>query len=239
MTKEKRPNLYLLLVMSVLAFSILCALGIWQLQRLEWKQGLIERIDTRVHQEPISLQQVASVWGETADVAYLPLTITGQFLHHQERYFYSLTFGKVGWEVFTPFDTGTGIILVNRGFILEHFQNPASRSEGQVEGVVTLTGLARESGFQGDFVPDNDEAGNVWYWRDLMSMSVSVGISEENILPFYLDLVSPAPPGGVPLPGVTRLQIPNKHFAYALTWFALAGVLIIIVAIFIRNGNRR
>ena len=35
-------------LIALLAFSGLIALGVWQLQRLDWKQNLIERVNQRV-----------------------------------------------------------------------------------------------------------------------------------------------------------------------------------------------
>ena len=45
--------------------------------------------------------------------------------------------------------------------------------------------------------------------------------------PFILEAdAAPAAPGGLPQGGVTRLEIPNRHLEYALTWYGLALTLI-------------
>jgi len=238
MTDAKQPNLRILVSVSVLAFAVLCALGVWQLQRLEWKQGLIARIEARIYGTPQSFQEIRDIWAQTGDVAYSRVSVTGRFLHDRERHYYSVINGRSGWEIFTPLAMDRTFILVNRGFVPARLKSPDTRSEGQVEGTVTLTGLVRETGSQGWFVPDNDPGQNVWYWRDLRGMSYSMGIVEPDIQPFYMDLQEPAPPGGLPRPGTTRLDIPNKHLSYALTWFALAGILVVVAGLFVRKSYK-
>ncbi|MEM7197885.1 MAG: SURF1 family cytochrome oxidase biogenesis protein, partial [Pseudomonadota bacterium] len=42
-------------------------------------------------------------------------------------------------------------------------------------------------------------------------------------------------PGGLPKGKQWRLDVPNNHFQYALTWFLLAGALIIMTILFLRK----
>lgn len=241
MNTEKRLNLFILLPVALVAFAILCALGVWQLQRLTGKQDLIAQINARVTQVPISLADAARKARETGDVDYLVVTAIGHFLPEQERHFYSIHNGVAGWEIFAPFKTNGRTLLVNRGFVPVNLKQNQTRADDQAylarQTDIEITGLLRTSGVQEPFVPDNDEAANIWYWRDLEGMLSSFGILPSDTLPFYLDLVSPAPPGGLPTPGITRLDIPNNHLGYAITWFGLAGALVVIVGLFIRRRN--
>ena len=46
-------------------------------------------------------------------------------------------------------------------------------------------------------------------------------------LPFWIDAdAQPEPPGGLPKGGATRLDLPNRHLEYAITWYGLALTLI-------------
>jgi hypothetical protein len=38
---------------------------------------------------------------------------------------------------------------------------------------------------------------------------------------------SPVPPGGLPKPGKLVVTLPDNHLQYALTWYGLAGVLVV------------
>jgi surfeit locus 1 family protein len=75
------------------------------------------------------------------------------------------------------------------------------------------------------FVPDNDVTRNVWYWRDLDAMAAAaLGPEAARAHQFMVDAEAmPAPPGGWPKGGATRLEQPNRHLEYALTWYGLAA----------------
>jgi surfeit locus 1 family protein len=90
------------------------------------------------------------------------------------------------------------------------------------------------------FTPANDAAGNVWYWPNLAQMTTSAfGAQAPDGLPFRLEVdQQPLPPGGLPRGGVTRLDLPNRHLEYALTWFALALALIGVYFVFARRRFR-
>ena len=60
-------------------------------------------------------------------------------------------------------------------------------------------------------------------------MTDALGSPEDRarVLPFFVDAeAEPAPPGGWPRGGVTRLELPNRHLEYALTWYGLAAALV-------------
>jgi surfeit locus 1 family protein len=61
----------------------------------------------------------------------------------------------------------------------------------------------------------------------------------KQIVPFFLDLErSTTAPDAYPQGGTTQLELPNRHLEYALTWYGLALLLLIMMAIFLR-GHRR
>ena len=44
---------------TLVAFAILVALGMWQLERLAWKEGLVAPIDSGLKKEPAPLEEPA------------------------------------------------------------------------------------------------------------------------------------------------------------------------------------
>ena len=104
---------------------------------------------------------------------------------------------------------------------------PAGR-QGRPPGEVEMTGLVRVPHARGLFAPANDVARNLWYWPDVAAMQASAFAGTEvHAVPFWLDAdARPEPPGGLPRGGVTRLDLPNRHLEYALTWYGLALTLI-------------
>lgn len=222
---------------TFVAFSFMVALGNWQLERLAWKEGLIAAIEAGLKQEPAPLEEPLDAWKALGRQEYRPVSVRGRFRHGDERHLFATDSGQMGWHVYTPLETEGGrILFVNRGFVPEELKDPKTRAEGQIEGMVTVEGLVRAPGIQGPFEPDRDPAQNVWYWRDLAGMMASLGVEGEwaRTMPFFVDArAEPANPGGWPRGGVTRLDLPNRHLEYALTWFGLAAALIAVFGVFV------
>jgi surfeit locus 1 family protein len=106
--------------------------------------------------------------------------------------------------------------------------------------VVTVTGIVRSPETQTLFTPDNEPMVNRWFWRDLAGMARSMfpaGTTE--VAPFFLEADKSEVPGGWPEGGQTRLEIPNNHLQYAITWFLLATVLLIVYGLYVRSLYRR
>jgi surfeit locus 1 family protein len=109
----------------------------------------------------------------------------------------------------------------------------------EIDDDVAVTGLARNADSQGPFIPDNELAENRWFWRDLGAMSKSMfPAGAPDIAPFILEAERSDIPGGWPLGGQTRLDLPNNHLQYALTWFLLALCLVVIYVIYVRSRLR-
>jgi surfeit locus 1 family protein len=223
-----------MLVPAVLAFAVLVALGTWQVQRLQWKEALIASIEERIHSEPQPLADIERIFAETGDVDYRPVGATGTFLHDAERHFFATFDGKSGFFVYTPLLLADGrVLLVNRGFVPYDRKDAATRPDGQVAGVVRVTGLARNplAGKPSFLVPDNDPAKNIFYWKDLPQMAATAGLpAGAKVLPFSVDSARVDVPGGIPVGGVTIVDLPNNHLQYAITWYGLALALLGVVA---------
>jgi surfeit locus 1 family protein len=228
-------------VLAVAGLAVLIGLGNWQMSRKAWKEGLLAQIETRVHAPPISLSEALRRWRDSGDVEYLHVRVTGRFLHARERHVFALDerLGP-GFHIYTPLQTPEGqLILVNRGFVPTALKDPSARAAGEVDGPVTLTGLARRPSPRGAFTPASEPARNLFYWPDYQGMLASVpeaGREDLSALPFFLDAdAEPANTGGFPRGGVTRLTLPNRHLEYALTWYGLALTLIGVFAAFART----
>lgn len=213
--------------------AFLVALGNWQMCRLDWKQGLIGSIAERQHAAPVTLALAEERAGLGGDVEYTRVKVEGQLLNDREIHLYALDdkYGP-GFHVITPLRLAAGTIaLVNRGFVPNDLKDSGKRTAGQVAGDVTVTGLLRHGDVQTMFVPANDPARNIWYWRDIDAMATTLGADAPRVHRYVIDAeADPASPGGWPKGGVTRVELPNRHLEYALTWYGLAGAL---VAVFI------
>lgn len=221
--------------------AILIGLGMWQLQRLEWKEGLIARIEERTNRKPMDLDRAIELAQQGRNLSYYPVRAEGRFHHDRERYLYALSFdGEPGWHVITPLETVKGnFVLVDRGFVPDALRDPSTRPQGQIKEVVTVTGLARLSEEASIFVPDNNPKANQWFSRDLLAMTRSMfPAGTIQVAPFFLEEEAHDVPGGWPKGGQTRLNLPNNHLQYALTWFGLAACLIVIYGVYVWGAYR-
>lgn len=226
-----------LTALMLAAFAVLIGLGVWQLKRLHWKEGLIAEIETRTKGEPIGLDQAIAIAREGRDPSYYRIKVEGRFGHTKELYLYAVSQGRAGWHVITPLKTEDGeVVLIDRGFVPDELRNPASRAEGELDGVLAVTGIVRVPEVQGSFTPDNEVGANRWFWRDLPEMARSIGAAE--VAPFYLEAQKSDVPGGWPEGGQTRLELPNNHLQYAITWFLLAACLLVVYGLYVRSLYR-
>lgn len=221
---------------TLVGVAVLAALGTWQLQRKAWKEEIVSRIERRSQAAPVSLDAAIAEARRTGEVDYLRVRARGRFRHQEERYFYAPDPRRgPGFHVHTPFETTDGtLVFVNRGFVPEALKEPAKRPAGQIPGEVEVTGLVRPPGTEGTFTPANKPERNLWFWRDLDALYASLGTDGgARRAPFLLDAeASPENPGRWPRGGVTVLKVPNRHLEYALTWYGLAGALVVIYVAF-------
>lgn len=238
-----RGRYWAALVLGVVGLAVLVNLGLWQVDRLGWKAELVERIEARIHAPPVSLAQAVLIEAKTQDVDYLPVEAEGRFLHEEERYFLSTREGQAGWNVHTPLLVGGGeAVFVNRGFVPYQRRDPATRPEGQIDGEVSIIGLARngESEKPTSMIPDNDLPARNFYWRNLDEMAAGLELPQGvRLLPFIVDAGPGEAPGGYPVGGTTVIDIPNNHLQYAITWFSLAVLLFGMLVILVVSQARR
>lgn len=233
-----RPGAGLVVALGI-ALVILISLGKWQLYRLQWKEQLVAEIDARQHATPASIADIES--RPAADIDYLPATVTGTFDHGREQYFFATRDGEVGYHVYTPLVLADGrTIFVNRGFVSDAFKDPTSRSDGQVQGAVTIMGLARSrlDAKPSWVVPENEPEKKLYFWKDLDAMAANAAIEPGTLVPFFIDAGDAPNPGGWPKGGVTQIDLPNNHLGYAMTWYGLAVVLVVVSVLAFRRKAR-
>jgi surfeit locus 1 family protein len=216
------------LVLLPIAFAILISLGTWQVKRLYWKENLLAAIEQRSHAEPADLSSIEATLAAGEAIDYRTARASGRFLNDKERHFFATFEGQSGFYVYTPLELGDGrFLFVNRGFVPYDRKEASTRPQSLINGEQQINGLARAklAGKPSFMVPENDETANIFYWKDLDLMAASVGLPEEKVLPFFLDADSTPVPGGLPMGGVTDINLPNSHLQYAITWYGLALAL--------------
>ena len=200
---------------------ILLFLGQWQLDRLIWKQSILEEIESKISGLPQPLPSNA----EKAVHKYLPVQFSGKIKGSFIKVMASQKFIGAGYRIIAPLKTINSLtILVDLGFVRH---DDVSKIK-LVENVDIVGNLhwPKEIDF---FTPDPDKTNNIWYARDVDELSKHLG--SEPILVIAKSF-SPQIEYIDPLP-INTLNIPNNHKQYAITWFSLAFIWLGMGAFFI------
>ena len=226
MSSTRRPFPIGLSLAAVVAFAILIGLGVWQVQRLQWKTDLLHRLDALQAAPARPLDPVLARARAGADMDYTRVSLpcpgveTGPTLR-----LFSVYQGLAGYRLITACPLASGAyrsILVDRGFVAQ----PGDDRPRDIPGrtiTAPVVGVLRGGGERTFVTPQNRVGENQWYWRDLPAMAKA--LHAPNPAPVFVMLESPATAGGEPRPAPVPLNIPNSHLGYAVTWFGLAAAL--------------
>lgn len=238
---------FFVLFMAVLALVCLW-LGFWQLDRLDQKRALIASVEDRISLDPVELPPAGEWVGFDPEAFdFRPVELNGSFIADTVLVFTSLSDangpqGGAGYWVMTPFALeGGGTVIVNRGFIpqgaknLFGGQNPASQPPAEP---TNITGIARVSEQANAFTPGPDDAARIDYVRAIDRMSAMMDPALAPFAPLYVNQDA-ATPDTLPQGGETVISFPNRHFEYAMTWFAFAGVTFIMTLFWLWLQRRK
>lgn len=222
--KFRKPQIVPLLFI-VAATSLLMSLGTWQLVRLSWKNQLLADVARAQSEETLgTLPQ--SLDG----LEYRNVVLTGVFLHEK-------TLREVGGKqglppgffILTPFileDDGR-MILVNRGFAPKD-------TESKPDGLQTVRGVLRPLRGKRLFAPDNHPEQNLWFYEDIAAMSQAAG---KELLPMIVEASGERQKDVFPIPSDGKVLLRNDHLGYAITWFSLALVGVIMFGLYHREKD--
>ena len=230
--RPTKPGMLLALLLLVgVAFASLLALGAWQVQRLQWKQALIARVEQRMHAATVSAPG-PSEWSaiSRASNEYSRIQVSGRFDHTRETLVRASTDLGSGFWVVTPMQTTDGFwVLVNRGFIPASLRAQASRPDPGDQQVVN--GLLRLSEPGGSWLQSNDPGAGRWYSRDVRAIAANIALDTQTgtnraawVAPYFIDAGASLDQAAWPRGGLTVVSFNNNHLVYALTWFVLAAM---------------
>tara|TARA_Y100000816_G_C25974723_1_gene508773 strand:- start:284 stop:937 length:654 start_codon:yes stop_codon:yes gene_type:complete len=193
------------------AFSvtIFCALGTWQLYRLQWKQDLINQINIGLKSKPVP-------FSKNVKNNYQRVITNGDFDFKKQIYLYSLNDqGQPGFDVITPLKTKLGVhILVNRGWILKELKGAKEINRFDLKNI---SGILKKINKANIFKPKNDLNNNVWFSINLEDVTTFSGQDFSNYV-LYLDNKDIS----TPTPRKITADLPNNHLKYAITWYSIS-----------------
>lgn len=207
--------------------AILISLGVWQMQRLSWKQGIISQIEGRIVQSPVALPDNPD---PVAD-KYLSVTVEGFMQPDALRVLVSQKTVGAGYRLISPLTLEGRVVMVDRGFISVKDPLPEP-SLLQVQTVIT--GNLHWPQETDGFTPAPDMEKNIWFARDVELMAQTLKTDPIMII---LRETSAVNDGVTPLP-VDTSRIPNDHLQYAITWFLLAAIWAAMTTYFLMRTRR-
>ena len=226
-----RPTLWPTLF-TVPALIILIGLGTWQVERLHWKENLIATREARSSAPPTALPADDA---DPASFEFNRARVVGRFMNDKEMLLAARSLnGNVGFHVVAPLAEADGhTILVDRGWIPLELKDPISRRAGELEGATAVEGLLRASQKPSWLVPDNRPDEGVWFSVDVAAMAKWAGLARAR--PYFLEAGTAPNPGGYPIGGQSRIELPNNHLQYAITWYSFAVSLAVIYFLYHRR----
>ncbi len=198
------------LLMGVIGCAVLISLGVWQVNRMHWKAGVLAEIEARIHDAPVALPAAP----DPVTDKYLPVSVTGRFTGDFVEVLHGIKGGSPGVKIIEAFQTTDGRrILVDRGFVEEE-----ARHIPRVRGLPGVIGNLHWPQDATSSTPPPDERTGLWFARDVAAMAAKL-----NKEPTFIVAREPTGDGITPVP-VDTSTIPNDHWGYAITWFSLALV---------------
>lgn len=224
-----RPTLWAT-ILVVPALIVLILLGTWQVERRAEKHALIQRVETGLAQSPRDLVEILS--GPVEDQPYARVEADGEILGDRAVHVFAPEGqGSADYRMVAPLDYGAGrIVLVDLGTITEAEKAGIGNAlPADLPRRLHVEGVLRPSEPSGWFTALTDMAANRWYVRDVPAIAAALGV--ETAAPFILQSETPLP-GSLPRPVPFRPDLPDNHLAYAVTWFSLALILVVVYVLF-------
>jgi cytochrome oxidase assembly protein ShyY1 len=237
-----RSGLAVPVAFALVAVTAFVALGSWQLERKAWKEALIASLEQRLSAPPEELPPPARWAGLDRGAAeFRRVKFTARFEPARPALVYAAgsplrpDVKGPGYFVFAPAQTSDGgVVAVNRGFV------PGDRSEAMRHAApimpVEVSGALRWPEPGTWFVKDYDPGEDTWFVRDQVAMAARNGWGA--VAPFYVEMDAPQPTGGLPRVGSLKVSLRNEHLQYALTWYGLAAVVVVMFTLWLASRRR-
>jgi len=201
-------------LLGVIGAAILCALGLWQMQRLDWKEGILSDIEQRLAADYVNIPEAPS----HAVDNYRGVEVGGQLMGPELHVLTSLKPDGPGFRVIRKLDILDGrMILADLGFVPE-----AQKDDLREVGAVFIEGNLIWPDETDSYTPEPNLERNIWFARDVEKMAET--LKTEPIMVAARSVVPQI--NTTPMP--VTVNIPNNHLEYAITWFSLMVVWILM-----------
>jgi surfeit locus 1 family protein len=237
---------------TLVMVALFVGLGVWQLQRRIEKHALIAALTERLAAAPGALP-VPSQWTALTPERdeFRRVSFSATYEPRPDAMVYSSgsavrddISGPGTWAFLPARLPGGETVVVNAGFVQNTMQDRTQQDRAVMQLItsepVMLTGYIRFPEAAGTLTPPENPAKRLWFTRDHLAMARALGWGEGGrpVAPFYIDLEQPVPASGMPKPGPLQVHLKDDHLQYAITWFGLAGAVLIAFGVWV-SGQRR
>jgi surfeit locus 1 family protein len=200
------------LLLGIAGTAVLIALGVWQLQRLAWKEGIIAEIEGRIGAAPVAVPADPQPDRDR----YLPVTARGDFTGNDLHVLVSTRDQGAGHRIISTFVLDDGRrVMVDEGYV----RRGGNLHPGPAEGVTVAGNLHWPDEVDG-WTPEPDLSEGLFFARDVPAMAAALETEPVLIVARTIEGTG-ARASAMP---VTAEGIPNDHLGYAIQWFGLAAV---------------
>jgi surfeit locus 1 family protein len=223
-------------LITLALFALAMGLGIWQVQRLAWKTALLADMDRAEASPAIDLPPDANA----VSAAFQKVRLSGRLLDRSVLYGADVrdtpAGARMGGRLIKPLQRADGsIVLVDFGWLPDPgsppFRSPISAGPAQVEGYLRPGDTAKW------WSAKDDPAAMRFFTADPAAIGAALGMA--NVAPYLLVVMGPDQPGHFPIPAQHLPRPPNDHLSYAITWFSLGAILLVIFVLWSRKAIRK
>ena len=205
---------------------LLFNLGLWQTRRAEFKQNLIDRYETRSQSGDTSIENLLALDKDSMD---FPVTLSGKYLHEYTFFLDNRTHrGIPGFQVLTPLDIGTHLVLINRGWVSQGKTRediPDYPKQTDLRTVAGITHVPNPNYFV--LKEDNYQSISWPFIIQKIDLTQSATLFDKPLAPFTVRL-NPDKHSGFIREWHSNPMTPEKHYGYAFQWFSLTLALAVI-----------
>ena len=223
------------LLTSLLTLVFLClfvSLGLWQLDRAEYKSNLYSDFQDRQASPAINLDQAANNKADKKELVWRHVNASGEFLEQYQILLDNQVYDTyAGYFIYTPFKlaNSNNVVLVNRGWLKANADRAVSPAFELTNGEVKITGVVKETPKTGLLLKElpPEKVNETTYRVQKLEIEELSALTKVDLLPYILRLEPESEHGYTRkwrLPGSDE----SKHHGYAFQWFAFAVALMVI-----------
>ena len=222
-------SLFIPIFISISLIIVTLLLGIWQLQRMNWKNSLI----VNFNELKISAATDLSI---AQKKEFIKVKSTGIINRNKKIFFPAKTYnGKVGFRIASEFISESGdLYLIDEGWFSNsdfvYFKNNKDVFKEKIVGYIRFPRVKKI------FTPKNNIINNEWYTYDLKEISSYFSSSLNQT--FFIKKLNPNKESFL-IPSTQQHQFSNNHLQYSITWFCMSFAFLIMFLVYVKKNKNK